>query len=142
MVPIFCHNHPVAQHLFAYGTLQPGLIPPELAPLMAGISVIARGSVPGVLYDLGGYPGAVLDPRAESRIQGVVYRLPEEPSALAQLDDYEEYDPAAPGESLFRRILHSVTTANHGNLDCWIYVYNRNPGAAPVIPGGVFVSLA
>lgn len=124
--------------LFAYGTLQPGLVPAELASPMAGISLIARGSVPGILYDLGGYPGAILDPRAKSRIHGVIYELPDDPQFLAQLDAYEEYDPAAPDASLFRRALHPVTLANGDHIDCWIYVYNRDPGAAPIVPDGVF----
>lgn len=125
-------------HLFAYGTLQPGLVPPELASLVAGIRVIARGSVPGTLYDLGAYPGAVVDPSAESRIHGVVYELPEDRAVLAQIDAYEECNPAAPIESLFRRILHAVTVADDNAIDCWIYVYNRDPGTATILPGGVF----
>ena len=125
-------------HLFSYGTLQPGLIPAELAPLMGGIPVIARGFVRGILYDLGRYPGAVLDPRAQTQIHGVIYELPDDPALLAQLDEYEEFDPADPGQSLFRRILQPVTMANNGDLPCWTYVYNRDPADAPVIPGGEY----
>jgi len=107
---------------------------------MARIPVIARGSARGTLYDLGGYPGAVLDPHAETIIHGVIYNLPGDPALLAQLDEYEEFDPDSPGESLFRRILHPVTMANNGALPCWIYVYNRTPADAPVIPGGKYTA--
>ena len=128
----------MAHFLFAYGTLQPGLIPPELATLMDGIPVIGRGSVPARLYDLGGYPAAVLDPQSGTRIHGVLYNLPDDPVVLAQLDAYEEFDPAAPDHSLFRRILYPVTIANNGELLCWVYVYNRPPGSAPILAGGSY----
>ncbi|HTX75571.1 MAG TPA: gamma-glutamylcyclotransferase family protein [Terracidiphilus sp.] len=124
--------------LFAYGTLQPGLVPSELVPLVARLSVVARGSIRGILYDLGGYPGAVIDPRAEGCIHGVVYRLPEDPDIFSELDSYEEFDPDAPAESLFRRILHPVATDGNSDLDCWLYVYNRDPGSATILKSGVF----
>lgn len=123
--------------LFAYGTLQPGLAPPEIAPLMDGIPVIASGSVPGILYDLGGYPGALPDPRAESRIYGVIYQLPEDPAALAQLDAYE-FDPGAPAASRFLRQRHPVQLQNGRTLPCWVYVLSRAPAGAPILKSGVF----
>lgn len=128
----------MSDFLFVYGTLQPGLVPAELASAVAKLVLIGEASINGILYDLGGYPGAVLDPLSQDRIIGVVYQLPEDARVLAELDAYEEFDPAAPQSSLFLRILHPVTLADGGTLQCWVYVYNRDPAPRRIMPGGIF----
>jgi gamma-glutamylcyclotransferase (GGCT)/AIG2-like uncharacterized protein YtfP len=102
------------------------------------MTLVGTGSVPGLLYRLGSYAGAVLDPGSPSRIHGSILALPPDPAFLDQLDGYEEYFPADPGASLYLRILHPVTLFGGGALDCWVYVYNRPVGGAPVIEDGVF----
>ncbi|HUX27922.1 MAG TPA: gamma-glutamylcyclotransferase family protein [Terracidiphilus sp.] len=128
----------MSDFLFAYGTMQPGLAPAEIVPHLAKLVPIGEAFVHGVLYDLGGYPGAILNPSSQQRIIGNVYQLPEDSSVLTELDAYEEFDPASPASSLFLRILHPVILATGGTLQCWVYVYNRDPGSAPVISGGKF----
>ena len=91
-------------HLFLYGTLRPELVPPRANPLTATLTPVGRGTIRGRLYDLGSYPGAVLDAAAD-RIVGQVCRLPDEAAeALAALDRYEDYDPARPESSLYVRV--------------------------------------
>ena len=128
----------MSDFLFAYGTLQPGHAPAQIASAVEKLPPIGEASVNGVLYDLGGHPGAVLDPSSQQRIIGIIYQLPEDTSVLAEFDAYEEFDPAAPESSPYLRVLHPVSLATGGTLQCWVYVYNRNPGSAPVIPGGKF----
>ena len=84
----------MSDFLFAYGTLQPCHAPANVAPIVAQLIPIGEGFVNGVLYDLGGHPGAVLNPSSQQRIFGIVYQLPEDESALAELDAYEEFNPA------------------------------------------------
>src|SRR5579871_961031 len=85
-----CGNLPgrlaMCRYLFAYGTLQPGLAPPEIAPLVARLEPLGPGSIPGLLYDLGEYPGAILDPASPRTIWGTVFKLPADPTLLVQLD--------------------------------------------------------
>ena len=128
----------MSDFLFAYGTLQPGHAPAGIASAVEKLRPIGEASVNGVLYDLGGHPGAVLDPSSQQRIIGIINQLPEDTSVLAEFDAYEEFDPAAPESSPYLRVLHPVNLATGGTLQCWVYVYNRNPGSAPVIPGGKF----
>ena len=54
--------------LFAYGTLRPGHAPDEIAPAVEKLRRVGEGFVTGVLYDLGNYPGAVLDPSSTQKI--------------------------------------------------------------------------
>ncbi len=124
--------------LFVYGTLLPAHAPAEIAHAVSKLRPIGEGFVNGVLYDLGEYPGVVLDPSSQHRRAGTVFQLPDDPSILRTLDAYEEFDPDAPGSSLFLRVLHPVALAKGGTLQCWIYVYNRDPGSAPIFPDGKF----
>ena len=124
--------------LFVYGTLQPDYAPSAIAHVVARLNVVGKGSVNGVLYDLGGYPGAILDPASTQTIYGVIFQLSEDPLVLRELDAYEDFDPGSPESSQFIRILHPVVLAEGSTLDCWIYVYNRDPGSARILPGGIY----
>jgi gamma-glutamylcyclotransferase (GGCT)/AIG2-like uncharacterized protein YtfP len=128
----------MSDFLFAYGTLQPGLAPAEIAPEVSKLLPVGEAFVHGLLYDLGGHPAAMLDASSNKKIIGIVYQLPEDSSVLAELDAYEEFNPAEPEISPYLRILHPVDLATGGTLQCWVYVYNRDPGSAPIIPGGKF----
>lgn len=127
-----------AQYLFVYGTLQPGRAPAEIAPIVRRLRTVGDGFVRGHLYDLGEYPGVVLDETGEE-IPGKIFRLPEEPEVLKRLDEYEEFDAAQPEGSLFVRKECPVTRRNgNKNLICWVYVYNQHAGVAPNTVSGDF----
>jgi len=126
----------MSQYLFLYGTLLPHLAPGEIAPAVQKLRRVGEASVRGVLYHLGTHPGAVPDPAAGGEIHGTVFELPNDERVLGELDDYEEFDPDNEAASPFVRRLHPVTLAIGEVLQCWIYVYNREPDGAPRIPGG------
>jgi gamma-glutamylcyclotransferase (GGCT)/AIG2-like uncharacterized protein YtfP len=86
----------MSEFLFAYGTLQPGLAPEQIADVVRDLVNVGNGSVPGTLYDLGSFPGAVLESNSSRRISGTVYRLPAGAGILHRLDEYEEYNPESP----------------------------------------------
>jgi len=50
----------MSDYLFTYGTLKHGHAPDEIASAVTKLRPVGKGFVPGVLYDLGDYPGAVL----------------------------------------------------------------------------------
>ena len=131
----------MSYHLFAYGTLLPGLAPAEIAPVVAKLHPIGEGHLHGTLYLLGHYPGLVLTP-VTGQVHGIVFRLPEDPDTatriLAQLDLYEGFYPNAPADSLFRRVLHPVTLETGDILDCWVYLFNQHPGSARILKDGRF----
>ncbi|HBZ71988.1 MAG TPA: hypothetical protein DEP35_20580 [Deltaproteobacteria bacterium] len=45
--------------MFVYGTLRPRSAPPALAQILRSASNLGAAWVPGALYDLGAYPGAL-----------------------------------------------------------------------------------
>jgi gamma-glutamylcyclotransferase (GGCT)/AIG2-like uncharacterized protein YtfP len=122
--------------LFAYGTLRADHIPEEIRPVIQQCRRVNAATVPGVLYDIGGFPGAALRPNSSSQIAGEVLELSSSTNALHQLDVYEEFDPSSRDRSLFTRVQYPVSLRSGETLICWIYVLNRDPGSAPVIPTG------
>ncbi len=126
------------RYLFIYGTLLPEYAPGEIAGTVNRLSCLGEASVPGRLYDLGEYPGAVLDPSAKTKIFGRVYELPDEADTLRALDSHEEFYPNDLGKSLFVRKRATVTLNNSESLPCWVYVYNRDIGGAKLLADGSY----
>ncbi|HKX32895.1 MAG TPA: gamma-glutamylcyclotransferase family protein [Blastocatellia bacterium] len=124
-------------YLFAYGTLRRVLAPPELRELMETWRDLGRGTVPGRLYDLGAYPGAVLDSAGSTSIVGEVYQLPN--GHLDRLDQYEGFDGNDESASLFVRRSCLVALDDGQQLACSIYVYNGETSSAEVIANGDYL---
>ncbi len=124
------------KYLFVYGTLLPDHAPAEIMAVVRTFRPKGRGLARGRLYDLGEYPGAILDAASETEVSGEVFELPKDPQVLRSLDEYEGYDPANPEASLFVRRRCPVEVIGGGKIDCWVYAYNRDPGQAPLVSGG------
>jgi len=100
------------QKVYVYGTLRPG----------KGLTV----DVPGLLYDLGSYPGAVLEgPGFNRSFKAEPVIVDDE--MLKRLDAYEGYRPDSPENSLYLR-----QPFNNG----WIYTYNYDLVGRRVIESG------
>lgn len=126
------------EHLFVCGTLLPTHVPGEIAHVVARLRSVGAATVAGRLYDFGDYPGAIPDASARAQIRGHVYELPPDGAALDALDEYEGYSPADPRGGLFARVRVTAALADGRALPCWMYAYNRDPGDAPLIPGGSY----
>jgi gamma-glutamylcyclotransferase (GGCT)/AIG2-like uncharacterized protein YtfP len=116
-------------HLFVYGTLLSASKHPMAHYLRQNSQLIGPGFFPGLLYDLGMYPGAVYDPNTENFVHGEIYLFPE-PAAenrLRTLDDYEGNE--------YNRIVVPVKTAD-GFINCWTYVFNQPTASWPRIASG------
>jgi gamma-glutamylcyclotransferase (GGCT)/AIG2-like uncharacterized protein YtfP len=129
----------MSELLFAYGTLQPGLAPDEIADVLRELVTVGKGSVPGTLYDLGSFPGAVLESGSSRRISGTVYRLPADSHILKRLDEYEEYYPESPKASQFIRRLVLVQLVDGRISECWVYEYNGKRDHAPILESGAYI---
>lgn len=126
----------MSNYVFTYGTLLPKHAPAEIADAVSKLRPVGKGVVHGLLYDFGEYPGAVLDASSERKIFGTVFRLPDDPKVLRQLDSYEGFNARARSKSVFVRRLYPVTLVNGRKMSCWVYVYNREPGTAPILARG------
>lgn len=125
------------QYLFSYGTLQPSLAPREIASVVSALRRVGKGTVRGVLFDLGQYPG-IVQQKAGGAVKGTVFELPDDPTVLKKLDEYEGFDPCRPGESLFIRKPGFVQLANGQRKKCWLYIYNKPTSQARLISNGQY----
>ena len=125
------------EYLFVYGSLRsPSAVPAQIAAVVNRFHRLGDAQVNGRLYDFGQYCGAVLDDKANSVIHGELVELPSGDEVLETLDRYEEIDSANINNSLFARQSATVRLADGSLKQSWIYVYNRDVGNAPLIPGG------
>ena len=109
--------------LFIYGTLHPDRAPAEIADAARRLKPLGPATIRGRLYDLGAYPGVVLDDSATRKIPGELFTVPDV-ETLARLDAYEDFRPGDPANSLFLRVQTTATLPDGSQRVCWVYVYN------------------
>jgi gamma-glutamylcyclotransferase (GGCT)/AIG2-like uncharacterized protein YtfP len=126
----------VSGRLFLYGTLLPELARPALAAHVARLTPLGPATVRGRLYDLGPYPGLILDAIPAGPVAGELFALPADPAVLRALDEYEGYDPTGPAACLFRRVECEATVPGGGTVPCWVYVYAGDVSRAEPVAGG------
>lgn len=138
---------PLLRFVFVYGTLRRGEVR-DINRLRPTPRWVGRGSVAGVLYDLGEYPGLLLQsPEApHGRVHGEVYEVAAE--LERQLDVIEEVWPQSTGEYVRREVpvrmdreAGSSGPACPPELTCLLYEIAPDRAAGkPVITSGDWVS--
>jgi gamma-glutamylcyclotransferase (GGCT)/AIG2-like uncharacterized protein YtfP len=98
-------------HLFVYGTLRRGCDNRYARLLAEQGRFVGVARIPGRLYDLGSYPGAVASDQPDQWIHGEVFSV--DNALLTALDEYE-------GAEFERAMVPAI--------GCWIYWY---VGSAP-----------
>ncbi len=126
-------------NLFVYGTLLPEL----RHPLGLGLADAGRaggtGSVPGRLFHLGEYPGAVPSERSGDRVQGKVFWLDSDHALWREMDAYEGYDPVRPDQCEFYRVEATASMDTGKPLPVWIYWYRGPTSESAWIAGGDYL---
>ncbi len=105
--------------LFAYGTFKD---PEQLAVVVgpaARCRVVGAGTVRGVLYDLGDYPGLRASDSPDDVVPGVLLEVDD--AALDDLDAYEDV-----GSGLYVRQRCEVQMDDGRVAAAWVYLYNRS----------------
>jgi gamma-glutamylcyclotransferase (GGCT)/AIG2-like uncharacterized protein YtfP len=126
----------MSDYLFLYGTLLSNEGGREISRILKRLKRVGSATIQGRLYDFGDYPGARLSQSVKNSVKGEVFELPTDNSLLKSLDEYEEFDSADRKNSLFVRARTVARLANGRRLKSWVYIYNRNPGRAPLILSG------
>lgn len=130
------------EYLFAYGTLIDGNTPREIAATLKQLKPVGKGYIFARLYDLGEYPGAVLDDSKHHKVFGKIFELSADRRLLERLDDYEAFDPKRPAGSLFVRKRTAINRTNQPPLTGWVYEYNREVNSSSVIKSGHYSKLS
>jgi gamma-glutamylcyclotransferase (GGCT)/AIG2-like uncharacterized protein YtfP len=135
-------RHLSERHVFVYGTLRKALRHKMAGVLAREAHFVGEASVPGMLFDLGTYPGLVVNAQATGLVQGEIYalRAPGADGTLAALDEYEGCAPTDVEPHEYRRILVQATLADGPMLSAWAYVLNRPLAGLTPIPTGDYVA--
>ncbi len=131
-----------AAKLFVYGTLRNAYSHQLHHILSDKFEFIGEGSIRGILYDIGQYPGAVISMSAKTKIVGEIYQVKDKDtiySALKILDAYEGYDGADLTGSEFIRKKKFVKLNNGKRVLSWIYIYNAPVSDKHLIRSGDFI---
>jgi gamma-glutamylcyclotransferase (GGCT)/AIG2-like uncharacterized protein YtfP len=119
--------------LFVYGTLRPALATGGHGAIVRDLEVVGPATAPGLLLDLGSYPGLVA---GDGVVYGELLRVVD-PDRLQALDAYEECGGPEP---LFRRERMVASLADGTTVVAWGYRFMRPPQAATVIAGGDYAA--
>jgi gamma-glutamylcyclotransferase (GGCT)/AIG2-like uncharacterized protein YtfP len=108
--------------LFIYGTVHPDRAPAEIAPAARRLQSLGPATIHARIYNLGEYPGAILDSAAPP-ISGELFTVPDA-ATLAAFDAYEDFRPHDPTNSLYLRVETIATLPDRSRITCWVYAYN------------------
>lgn len=126
----------MAARIFVYGTLRRDAGDRAPPSLKLGWTFEGIGTVPGELYDLGRYPGAIPSKdRSDTRVRGEVYGLPRPADTLRRLDIYEGCGPDDPQPHQFVRELIDVELEDGRCVRAWIYWFGGTPLGRPIQSG-------
>ena len=113
--------------LFVYGTLRRGL---RLHHHLQGAVYLGDARIAGSLYDIGTYPGLLVNP-SPGWVSGELFKVDEE--MIQSLDAVEEYNPEEPERSEYLRRVVTVWTPTGVPMKAVTYIFNRD------VQGFVFI---
>lgn len=131
----------MSEYLFVYGTLRFDLAPAEVRLLLTGMKRLGSATVYGKLYDLGEYPGVLLEDGC-GLIVGELLELDEAKTQLRAFDSYEGFDESAISQSLFVRTKCRAVLPDGQFVEAWIYIYNQALTAARLVESGDYAKVA
>ncbi|MEL6972858.1 MAG: gamma-glutamylcyclotransferase family protein [Bacteroidota bacterium] len=115
--------------IFVYGSLMRDVPSAASAWLKVHAQLLAVDTIRGFLYDLGQYPGLVVDDASPHFVKGEVHQLYQQETGLSYLDAYEGIGLAYPEYERIR----AGTSAGHL---CWVYQCMPVGRAFPLITSG------
>ena len=122
-------------YLFVYGTLLQN--DNQFARYLSRhCNFIASGRIKGLLYDIGEYPGLVIDNNA-GYVLGSIYQVGNA-EILKEIDNYEGVGADEEQPNLYLRVSRPIETAG-GQVDAWVYVYNLRVAGLPQIVSGDYI---
>ena len=125
-----------SDYLVVYGTLRPAFTNAFAHYLRQHSEYVGEGTFPGLLFDLGNYPGAVYQIDRMERVCGTIYNITRhKPALLLHLDAYESIGEQFEQPTEYIRTIIPVDFQGT-RLDCWVYIYNLSVTDKIVIASG------
>lgn len=127
-------------YLLVYGTLRSSFSNEAAQFLHYHSHYQGEGAFPGLLFDIGSYPGAIYKPESTDRVGGTVYDISENKAAiLTCLDDYEGIGSNYAFPHEYVRAIIPVS-CNELQIYCWVYLYNQPTTEKRVILSGDYAA--
>lgn len=117
-------------YIVLYGTLMRGYDNYDKFNLSNRLSYIKKTKFNGIMYDIGGYPGVIVEEDNNRIIEGELYYIRDQ-SLLPKLDDFESYYPENTKNSLYIRELIELESPK--SIKAWIYLYNKSVNDKDVV---------
>jgi gamma-glutamylcyclotransferase (GGCT)/AIG2-like uncharacterized protein YtfP len=119
--------------IFVYGTLLPGLCRHYA---MQGSRSLGRGTITGLLYDLGPYPAVV---HGAGKVWGEVFEV--DATVLAALDAIEAFYSDAPADKseYIREEASVCLVETNTSISAWFYRFNRSIAGKRLIEHGDYL---
>lgn len=123
-------------HIFVYGLLKSMYDNEPAKFIRKNCTLVGNASFPGVLLDLGTYPGAVYDADSTSTVYGEVFQVNRNEKELVQfLDNFEGVGAQFQQPNEYKReVIPVVMSSQKVNASC--YLYNWNLEGLKVIKSG------
>lgn len=125
------------QYLFVYGTLKRSVSNPVGAMMRTHAVYRAEALIAGQLYDLGPYPGLILEDSGTA-VYGELYEMTDPEGLLTLLDAYEGCGVGDPFPHEFARVEATVRDTDGLDYRAWVYVYQQQVDASWLVPSGYF----
>lgn len=113
-----------SEYIFVYGTLRRGFCNPVQQTLERCANFVSGAVLNGKLYEIEGYPGAVLSDDQCDLVIGELYKIKNRDKIFSVLDEYEGCSQQFPEPREYIRKPVTVWLENGEGLMAWTYLYN------------------
>lgn len=128
------------EYLFVYGTLLSVIGHPMGQYLGDNAPLFGSGTVQGILYDLGEYPGLISSDHEKNQVFGEIYQIYDTVTLLHRIDEYEGCAPSQRKPHLYERRKVSVRLTGEQDIMAWTYFYTGNLIAKKRIKNGDYIA--
>jgi len=126
-------------YLFVYGTLMRGYNH-EMAHFLNNHSeFVGNAYFNGRLYEVAGFPGAVLSNNTSEKVYGQVFMLNDAEKVFRVLDVYEGIENTGLEPDLYKRLKVKTYLDVSEAMDVWVYIYNLPTQDLRLIPSGKYL---
>jgi gamma-glutamylcyclotransferase (GGCT)/AIG2-like uncharacterized protein YtfP len=119
-------------YLFVYGTLKYDSHNHMARFLRGHADFLGEATMPGRIFQLHDYPGAVFDENSASVVSGHLFKLHNPGFILRVLDKYEGIGDEFPQPNEYRR-MEKLIRFGEKTIHSWVFLYNLQPPAGPGI---------
>lgn len=114
------------EFIFVYGTLRKDATLNKHYMLEPHCSYYSEATMQAKLYDVDGYPGAILSDNPTDIVYGDVYKITNSAFMFSQLDHYESCSDNYPKPQEYRREKLNISLSNGRKISAWVYLFNHN----------------